>query len=70
MCELTAGGEAGRPRAPHHLAGLRETGFLVTRNEGTRSHSSIGWERFDATLGAFRDLIAEGRAHPHPGPGC
>ena len=70
VCELTADGEASQPLVSHHLAILRETGFVRTRSEGTRIYYSIDWERFDAVLGAFRDFVADRRAHPHAGPGC
>ncbi len=70
VCELTADGDASQPLVSHHLAILRDAGFVTTRNEGTRTYYAIDWERFDASLGAFRDFVAERRAHPHPGPGC
>jgi ArsR family transcriptional regulator len=70
VCELTADGDASQPLVSHHLAILRDAGFVTTRSEGARTYYAIDWERFDASLGAFRDFVAERRAHPHPGPGC
>ena len=70
VCELTADGDASQPLVSHHLAVLRDTGFVLTRSEGTRTYYSIDWERFNAALDAFRDFVAERRAHPESGPGC
>lgn len=70
VCELTADGDASQPLVSHHLAVLRDTGFVRTRSEGTRTCYSIDWERFDVALDAFRDFVAERRARPQPGPGC
>ena len=70
VCELTADGDASQPLVSHHLAILRDTGFVRSRGEGTRTYYSIDWERFDASLSAFRDFVAERRAHPAPGRGC
>jgi ArsR family transcriptional regulator len=70
VCELTADGDASQPLVSHHLAILRDAGFVRTRSEGTRTYYAIDWGRFDAALGAFRDFVAERRAHPEPGPGC
>lgn len=70
VCELTADGEASQPLVSHHLAILRNAGFVSTRSEGARTYYSIDWERLDAALGAFRDYVAERRAHPRAGPDC
>lgn len=69
VCELTANGDASQPLVSHHLAILRDTGFVRSRSEGTRTYYSIDFERFDASLGAFRDFVAERRAHPAPSCG-
>jgi len=70
VCELTADGDASQPLVSHHLAVLRDAGFVRARSEGTRTYYSIDWERFDASLEAFHDFVAERRDRPQPGPGC
>ena len=70
VCELTADLEASQPLVSHHLAILRDTGFVRLREEGTRTYYSIDWHRFEGSLDAFRDFVAERRSHPVSGPGC
>jgi ArsR family transcriptional regulator len=61
VCELTAKGGASQPLVSHHLAILRDTGFVRMREEGTRTYYSIDWARFDGSLDAFRAFVDERR---------
>lgn len=70
VCELTADLEASQPLISHHLAILRDAGFVRLREEGTRTYYAIDWDRFEGSLGAFRAFVAERRANPVPGGGC
>jgi ArsR family transcriptional regulator len=70
VCELTADLEASQPLISHHLAVLRDAGFVQLREEGTRTYYAIDWDRFEGSLDAFRAFVSERRAHPVPGGGC
>lgn len=70
VCEITAELQLSQPLISHHLAILRETGFVTMRADGTRTYYAIDWERFDALSDGFRSLVADHRAHPKPGTGC
>ena len=64
VCELTADGDASQPLVSHHLAVLRDTGFVLTRSEGTRTYYSIDWERFDGDLKGFLKYVERLRSAP------
>ena len=57
VCEITAHVKMSQPLISHHLAILRDTGFVRQRGEGARTYYSIDWERFDEKLAAFTDLV-------------
>ena len=69
VCEITARLGMSQPLISHHLAILRDTGFVGTRGEGARTYYSIDWERFGQRTAAFSDLVA--RLHAEDaGPTC
>ncbi len=73
VCEIVASLDASQPLISHHLAVLRQTGFVTQRSEGTRVYYSLDWTAFFDRLDAFLDLIdrrrTEGAAET-PGPTC
>jgi ArsR family transcriptional regulator len=64
VCELVAHLDASQPLISHHLAVLRDAGFVLQREEGTRTYYSIDWDAFDGRVEAFRAFVAERRAAP------
>jgi ArsR family transcriptional regulator len=69
VCEITAHLGMSQPLISHHLAILRETGFVRWRGSGARTYYSIDWEQFEAHLAAFDDLAR--RVHEQgAGPSC
>jgi ArsR family transcriptional regulator, arsenate/arsenite/antimonite-responsive transcriptional repressor len=66
VCEIVAELDVSQPLISHHLAILREAGFVCQRGEGTRTYYSIDWEAFDERLDAFLQLV-EGRRRLDPG---
>ena len=58
VCELTAALELSQPLISHHLAILRETGFVAMRSEGTRTYYRVDWPRFDSSTAAFAAFVA------------
>ena len=62
VCELVDHLDASQPLISHHLAVLREAGFVRMREEGARTYYSIDWGQFDGRLEAFRAFIAERRS--------
>lgn len=71
VCEITAQLGLSQPLISHHLAVLRQTGFVTQRDEGARSYYAIDWQRFNELVEGFRDLIDERRAvEPLPGHRC
>jgi DNA-binding transcriptional ArsR family regulator len=61
VCEITAQIDASQPLISHHLAILRDAGFVTTRSEGTRTYYAIDWPAFFSRLDAFLDLIERRR---------
>jgi DNA-binding transcriptional ArsR family regulator len=57
VCEITARVDASQPLISHHLAVLRNAGFVSTRSEGARTYYAIDWGAFFDRLDAFLDLI-------------
>jgi DNA-binding transcriptional ArsR family regulator len=47
-----------QPLISHHLAILRQTGFVRSRGEGARTYYSIDWDEFDEKAAAFADAVA------------
>jgi DNA-binding transcriptional ArsR family regulator len=57
VCEITAHVKMSQPLISHHLAILRDTGFVRLRGEGARTYYSIDWQQFDEKMSAFTDLV-------------
>jgi DNA-binding transcriptional ArsR family regulator len=57
VCELTTDMDASQPLISHHLAILKEAGFVRSRSEGTRTYYAIDWQAFFDRLVAFLDLV-------------
>lgn len=57
VCEITPCIDASQPLISHHLAILRETGFVTTRSEGARTYYAIDWPAFFDRLDEFRELV-------------
>jgi DNA-binding transcriptional ArsR family regulator len=67
VCELTARLSLSQPLISHHLAILREAGFVHARGAGTRTYYALGWDEFDERLQSFVRTAArlrEGDAGP------
>ena len=46
-----------QPLISHHLAILRDAGFVRMRGEGARTYYSIDWEQFDEKVAGFTGLV-------------
>ncbi len=68
VCELTAALEISQPLISHHLAVLRETGFVKMRWEGTRTYYRVDWSRFDSSMQAFAGFVERVRDSHVGGP--
>lgn len=64
VCEMTGPLDQSQPLVSHHLALLRDAGYLTMRNEGARTYYSIDWERFDGDLTAFLAYVKQLREAP------
>ena len=64
VCEMTGPLDLSQPLVSHHLALLRDAGFVRMRNEGARTYYSIDWEHFDADLQGFIDYVERLRSTP------
>ena len=64
VCEMTGPLDQSQPIVSHHLALLRDDGYLRMRNEGARTYYSIDWERFDGDLEAFLGYVERLRNAP------
>jgi DNA-binding transcriptional ArsR family regulator len=69
VCEIVAHVGGSQPLVSHHLATLRDAGFVTTRGEGTRTYYAIDWQHFDSRLGAFLETTRRLRAEDD-GPSC
>ena len=69
VCEISAHVGGSQPLVSHHLAVLREAGFVTMRGQGARTYYAIDWQNFDAQLGAFLETAQLLRARD-PGPSC
>jgi ArsR family transcriptional regulator, arsenate/arsenite/antimonite-responsive transcriptional repressor len=64
VCEITGPLDQSQPLISHHLALLRDAGFINMRTECTRSYYSIAWERFDGDLQSFIGYLERLRSVP------
>jgi ArsR family transcriptional regulator len=69
VCEIAAHVAGSQPLVSHHLATLRDAGFVKMRGEGARTYYAIDWDHFDARLGAFLETTRRLRAEDD-GPSC
>ena len=69
VCEITAHLAISQPLISHHLAILREAGFVCLRGQGARTYYAVDWERFDERLQGFGRAAAELRERD-AGPSC
>jgi ArsR family transcriptional regulator len=71
VCEITAHVKMSQPLISHHLAILRDTGFVRQRGEGARTYYSIDWQQFDDKVAAFTSLVqALRREDAEPSRAC
>jgi len=69
VCEISAQLAMSQPLISHHLAVLREAGFVRSRGAGARTYYALDWERFDEQARAFSEAVAGLRAQD-AGPSC
>ena len=69
VCEITAHLSLSQPLISHHLAILREAGFVCIRGQGARTYYAVDWERFDERLQGFGRAAEELRERD-AGPSC
>jgi ArsR family transcriptional regulator len=69
VCEITAHLSISQPLISHHLAVLRETGFVRTRGAGARTYYAIDWDGFDRPMQGFAEATARLR-ESDTGPSC
>jgi ArsR family transcriptional regulator, arsenate/arsenite/antimonite-responsive transcriptional repressor len=69
VCELTAHVGGSQPLVSHHLAVLRDAGFVTMRGQGARTYYAIDWQNFDAQLASFGHTTQLLRAQD-AGPSC
>ena len=69
VCEITARLALSQPLISHHLAVLRDAGFVRTRGAGARTYYAIDWRTFDERLEAFTCTAARLR-DGDAGPSC
>ena len=69
VCEITAHVGGSQPLISHHLAVLRDAGFVTMRGQGARTYYAIDWQNFDAQLGSFGEMTQALRERD-AGPSC
>ena len=57
VCEITAHVGGSQPLVSHHLAVLRDAGFVTMRGQGARTYYAIDWQNFDEHLAAFHEAV-------------
>lgn len=57
VCEITAHLGVSQPLISHHLAVLRDTGFVRLRSEGARTYYSIDWDELESHLTDFSGFV-------------
>ena len=53
VCEIVAHVGGSQPLISHHLAVLRDAGFVTMRGQGARTYYAIDWQNFDERLRSF-----------------
>jgi DNA-binding transcriptional ArsR family regulator len=69
VCEIAAHVGGSQPLVSHHLATLRNAGFVTMRGEGARTYYAIDWENFDERLRSFGETTRSLREQD-AGPSC
>lgn len=69
VCEIVAHVGGSQPLVSHHLATLRDAGFVTMRGEGARTYYAIDWQNFDGRLGSFLETTRSLR-DGDDGPSC
>lgn len=69
VCEITAQLRLSQPLISHHLAILREAGFVTVRGEGARTYYAIDWEEYESQMASFSAGVELLRARD-AGPSC
>jgi DNA-binding transcriptional ArsR family regulator len=69
VCEITAHVGGSQPLVSHHLAVLRDAGFVTMRGQGARTYYAIDWDNFDEHLSAFHETVRRLRERD-AGPSC
>ena len=57
VCEIVAHVGGSQPLISHHLATLRDAGFVTMRGQGARTYYAIDWQNFDEQLHSFDETI-------------
>jgi DNA-binding transcriptional ArsR family regulator len=57
VCEIVGHVGGSQPLVSHHLATLRDAGFVTTRGQGARTYYAIDWQNFDEQLRSFDETI-------------
>ena len=69
VCEITAYLGMSQPLVSHHLAILRDTGFVRARGSGARTYYSVDWDRLERQVEQFGQAVLELRERD-AGPSC
>jgi ArsR family transcriptional regulator len=69
VCEITAHLGLSQPLISHHLAILRDTGFVRARGSGARTYYSVDWEQFEKQVAQFEEIVRELHRRD-AGPSC
>ena len=69
VCEIVAHVGGSQPLISHHLAVLRDAGFVTMRGQGARTYYAIDWDRFDERLQSLVRAAAKLRERD-AGPSC
>jgi DNA-binding transcriptional ArsR family regulator len=69
VCEITAHLGMSQPLVSHHLAILRDAGFVRARGSGARTYYSIDWEQFERRMARFEET-ARDLHRQDAGPSC
>ena len=70
ICEITPVIGGSQPLVSHHLAILRNTGFVHMREEGARAYYRVDDARLDELMSAFAAAVARARVAQVPTAGC
>ena len=57
VCEIVEHVGGSQPLISHHLATLRDAGFVTMRGQGARTYYAIDWQNFDEQLRSFDETI-------------